>query len=66
MDQHHCVNLAWKGIWVAIVTEICNHRNKVIFNRGVVDDKEIFTLAQLKGWFWIKNKFKRVTFSYLD
>jgi len=28
--------------------------------------KKYLTLAQLKGWFWIKNKFKRVTFSYSD
>jgi len=30
---------------VAIVTEIWNQRNKVVFNRGVVDAMEIFTLA---------------------
>ena len=34
---------------MAIVSEIWNHREKVVFNGGVVDDEEIFTLAQLKG-----------------
>jgi len=37
-------SMAWKWMWVAIVTELWNHRNKVI-----VDAKEIFMLAQLKG-----------------
>ena len=48
------------------MTELWNHRNKVIFNIGLVDVIEIFTLAQLKGWCWLKNKFKRVAFSYSD
>ena len=38
----------------------------MVFNRGIVDAKEIFMLAQLKGWCWLKHKFKRVTFSYSD
>ena len=37
-------------MWVAIVFEIWRHRNKIVFNKGVVDDVEIFTLAQLKAW----------------
>ena len=45
-----CANNAWKGMWVTIVLEIWNHRNKVVFNRGVVDVVEICSLAQLKGW----------------
>jgi len=66
MTRRHSVNVAWKGMWVAIVTELWNHRNKVVFNRGVVDPMEIFTLGQLKGWLWFKHKFKGCTFSYLD
>jgi len=38
-------NIAWKEMWMAIVTELWNYRNNMIFNRGVVDAKEIFTLA---------------------
>jgi len=53
-------------MWVTIVIEIWNQRNKVVFNRGVVDAMEIFTLAQLKGWSWFKHKFKGCTFSYSD
>jgi len=34
---------------VAIVSEIWSHKNKVVFNGGVVDAEEIFSLAQLKG-----------------
>jgi len=50
------INVFWRGMWVAIVWEICMHRNKIEFNSGIVDDVEIFTLAQLKVWSW--NKFR--------
>ena len=46
--------------------EIWNHRNKVVFNKGVVDAVEIFSLVQLKGWLWIKHKLSRITLSYSD
>ena len=49
LGPRQSVNKAWKGLWVVIVSEIWNHRNKVVFNGGVVDDEEIFSLAQLKG-----------------
>jgi len=61
-----CANNAWKGMWVAIVLEIWNHKIKVVFNRGIVDAVEIFSLAQLKGWLWIKHKLSKITFSYSD
>jgi len=32
-------------MWLAIVCEIWNHRNKVVFENGRVDDVEIFSLA---------------------
>jgi len=51
---------------MTIVLKIWNHRNKVVFNRGVVDVVEIFSLAQLKGWLWIKHKLSRITLSYSD
>jgi len=33
-----------------MVREIRSHRNKVVFNGGMVDYSEIFSLAQLKTW----------------
>jgi len=53
-------------MWVTIVTELWNHKNKVVFNRRIIDAKEIFTLMQLKDLFWMKHKFKENTFSYSD
>jgi len=35
-------------MWMTIVTEIWNHRNKIVFKEGVVDVVEVFSLAQLK------------------
>jgi len=37
-----------------IVWEIWKYRNKITFNNGIVYDVEIFTLAQLKTWSWVK------------
>jgi len=60
------VNSVWKGMWVAIVSEIWSHRNKVVFRGGIVDVEEIFSLAQLKGWLWIKYNLKCNSVSYSD
>jgi len=49
-------------MWVAIVWEIWNHKNKIVFKNEVVDADEIFCLAQLKGWTWSKFKEPRVNF----
>jgi len=27
-----------------------------VFNNGRVDNVEIFSLTQLKGWLWVKNR----------
>jgi len=48
-------NKIWKGMWVAILSELWSQRNKVAYNNGVVDYKEIFCLAQLKCWSWLKH-----------
>jgi len=45
MGHSNRVNSVWKGLWVAIVSEIWNHRNKVVFRGRVVDVKENFSLA---------------------
>jgi len=51
---------------VAVVWKIWKLRNKVVFNNGVVDDLEIFSLAQLNCWTWVKYCRKRVIFSLSD
>jgi len=53
-------------MWVAVVTEIWKHRNKVVFRGGVVDEVEVFCLAQLKGWEWFRHRMSRTLFSYSD
>jgi len=52
-------------MWVTIVSEIWNHRNKVVF-KGGLDVEKIFSLTQLKSWLWIKFKLKRTTLTYSD
>ena len=39
-------NKLWKGVWVSIIRNIWNHRNKIVFRQGKVDVEEIFTLTQ--------------------
>jgi len=46
-----------RSIWIAVVSEIWSHRNKILFKGGVLDYYEIFSLAQLKVWSWITSKF---------
>jgi len=43
------VNLILERVWIAMVSEIWRHRNKHIFNGGVIDYSEIFSMAQLKA-----------------
>ena len=38
-----------RGLWVVIVWEIWKQRNKIAFNDAIVDEVEVFFLAQLKG-----------------
>jgi len=66
MGHSNRVNSVWKGLWIAIVSVIWSHRNKAVFNGGVVDAEESFSLAQLKGWLWIKYILKRNSISYSD
>jgi len=55
-------NNVWSGMWVAIR----KHKNNVVFNNGVLDDIEIFVLAQLKAWSWAKFRPKGVNYSLSD
>jgi len=45
-------NKAWKGMWLVLVKEIWNHRNRLIFNKEKVDEVEIFALVQMNAWTW--------------
>jgi len=40
-------NLIWKGVWVAIVRCLWEHRNHVVFNQGVADAEEVLHNTQL-------------------
>jgi len=40
--------VVWNTIWVGVLSEIWSHRNRIIFNRGVADEYEVFALAQVK------------------
>ena len=59
-------NRLWKSLWVSIVWCIWKHRNRVIFNQAKIDAEEIFTMAQVQSWVWLKHKEKRVLFSFSD
>jgi len=59
-------NLAWKGIWAAIVRCIWDQRNVVLFNQKVEDADEIFQMAKLKVWAWLKHRSNSFEFSYSD
>jgi len=58
--------MLWKGVCIAIVWTLWNHRNNIVFRNGLRDPKEIFSLAQVKVWAWLKNKMTNVNFSCSD
>jgi len=60
------VNEVWGVIWIAVVNEIWNHRNIVIFKGGVIDVLEVFALVQLKAWSWVASKLQDAFFSFSD
>jgi len=60
------VNSVLGSVWIAVVREIWNHRNKIIFKGGVVDHLEIFSLAQLNVWTWVTSKILAAQFSFSD
>jgi len=59
-------NRLWKSLWVLVVWSIWKHKNRVIFNQAKLDVEEIFTLAQVQSWVWMKHKERKVTFSFPD
>lgn len=59
-------NSVWLGMWLAIIDEIWKQRNGIIFKHGTVDPIEIFGLAQVTTWVWMKHKIPSVEFSYSE
>ena len=57
-------NLVWKGVWTTIVWSIWEQRNRVVFKQDKVDVEEIFHLAQLKSWLWLKYRKKTFMHSF--
>jgi len=43
-------------IWIGVVSEIWKHINNFVFKGDMVDVLELFTLVQLKVWFWVTSK----------
>ena len=60
------VNQMWGCVWVFVVVELWNHRNRKIFKNGKIDHIEIFTMVQLKVCSWMLSKIGGVGFSYSD
>jgi len=60
------VNVVWGSVWIGVVSEIWKHNNKHIFQGGVIDHLEVFTLAQLKVWSWITSKIVSARFTYSE
>ena len=48
MDLNCLGNSVWRCMWIAIIWEIWNHINRIIFNDVVVDPIEVFVVAQVK------------------
>jgi len=59
------VNVVWNTIWVGMVSELWNHRNFIIFKRGVAEAFEVFVFVQVKVWSWISVKICFVCFPTL-
>jgi len=57
-------NLVWKGMWAAVVWSIWDQRNHNVFRQGKVDAKEIFQMAQLKTWLWMKHRVDVFNYSF--
>jgi len=59
-------NIVWQGMWLTIIGEIWKHRNGVIFKQSKIDLIEIFSLAQVTVYVWMKHKISSVKFLYND
>jgi len=59
-------NRVWKRVWIAVLWSIWNHRNAEVFKERKVDSEEIFSLAQLQAWTWMKRKIRSFDFYFFD
>ena len=59
-------NQVWKGVWVANLRCIWEHRNNVIFKQGVPDHEEAFQAAQLMSWLWLKHRKGSFSYAFSD
>lgn len=41
-------------------------KNRIIFKQNKVDPEELFCMAKVSVWTWIKHKSPKVTLSYSD
>jgi len=53
-------------VWIAVVGELWNHRNRKVFRSGRVDHIEIFAMSQVKAWSWVVCKVRGAGFSFSD
>jgi len=42
-------NKLWNDVWFAIIKNICDHRNNIVFRQRKVDANDIFPLPQLNA-----------------
>jgi len=62
LQINHKQNCVWKGVWAAVVRCLWEQRNIIVFKQGVVYEEEIFHLAQIKAWLWMK--YRMHSFNY--
>jgi len=66
VQMNYKQNLVWKGVWAAIVWSIWDQRNRIIFKQDSVDTEQIFHMAQLKTWLWLRYRMKSFSYSFFD
>jgi len=66
VQENYKQNHMWKGVWATIVCSIWDQRNKSIFKQDRVDTEEIFHMAQLKTWLWLRYRMKSFSYSFSD
>jgi len=59
-------NGVWKKMWLTLAKEIWNHRNRIVFSNGQVDEIEIFATTQLHAWIWAKFNGSRLQSSFVN
>lgn len=57
-------NKFWKAMWMIRIKSIWEHRNSIKFRNRRRNDEEIFEIARLKAWTWLRNKISKTIISY--